>query len=114
MAWYFAKGDDGLDRQPAQFMFDNSNGLHSTNSTTGSSNRATNIGMEFQQWVNVIYSKRPDGFDVYLDGVLATSYNYTGGETLSPTKATSMSVKCRVRPSVLRATSMTFRFSIAC
>lgn len=75
------KGDDGLDRQPAQFMFDNSNGLHSTNSTTGSSNRATNIGMEFQQWVNVIYSKRPDGFDVYLDGVLATSYNYTGGET---------------------------------
>lgn len=75
------KGDGGSDRQPAQFMFDNSSWLHSTNSTTGSSNRAANVGMEFQQWVNVIYSKRPDGFDVYLDGVLATSYNYTGGET---------------------------------
>lgn len=76
------KGDAGLDRQPAMFLFPDSESLHSTNTTTGDSNRAANkLNIPFQQWLNVIYSKRADGFDVYIDEELVASYDFVGGET---------------------------------
>ena len=76
------KGDSGMERQPALFLFENEESLHLTNSTSESSNRVVNaLNIPYQQWLNLIYSKRSDGFDVYLDETLVASYDFNSGET---------------------------------
>src|SRR5690606_10518308 len=47
------KGDIGLDRQPGVFLYPNDNTLHSSNSTSASSNQVVNIpGLPDRQWLN--------------------------------------------------------------
>ncbi|MBE0482323.1 MAG: hypothetical protein IBX52_02375 [Bacterioplanes sp.] len=76
------KGDNGADRQPGLFLFPDSQSVHATNSTTVDFNRTANVmNVPEQQWLNVIYSKRSDGFDVYVDGDLLASTDFDSGET---------------------------------
>src|SRR5690606_21521803 len=47
-----------------------------------SSNQVVNIpGLPDRQWLNVVYNKRADGFDIYIDGDLAGSFDFAAGET---------------------------------
>lgn len=76
------KGDDGLARQPGIFLYPNDNTLHSSNSTSESSNQVVNIpAINDRQWLNVVYNKRADGFDIYIDGELSGSFDFIAGET---------------------------------
>lgn len=76
------KGDSGLDRQPGVFLYPNDNTLHSSNSTSASSNQVVNIpGLPDRQWLNVVYNKSADGFDIYIDGDKAGSFDFAAGET---------------------------------
>ncbi|WP_430459642.1 lectin-like protein [Thalassolituus sp. LLYu03] len=80
------KGDGEMDRQPAMFLFPGEESLHSTNSTTLEANRSANqSNIPFQQWLNIIYSKRTDGFDVYIDEALVASYDFVGETSVGNT-----------------------------
>ncbi|MCD8523874.1 MAG: hypothetical protein LRY72_16660 [Saccharospirillaceae bacterium] len=75
------KGDGAMDRQPGIFLHPDAESLHATNSTNQSDNRIVDVAdIPFRQWLNVVYSKRADGLDIYLDGELAASYPFAPGE----------------------------------
>ena len=76
------KGDGGMQRQPALFLFPDQEALHATNSTTIADNQNVNVtGVETRQWLNVIYSKRSNGLDIYIDNELRQSMDFAAGET---------------------------------
>ncbi|PHS65915.1 MAG: hypothetical protein COB09_00095 [Thalassobium sp.] len=75
------KGDGGMERQPGIFLYPDAESLHATNSTNQSDNRSVDIAdIPLRQWLNVVYSKRADGLDIYLDDELVGSYPFAGGE----------------------------------
>ncbi|WP_420591531.1 lectin-like protein [Bacterioplanoides sp.] len=81
-AWrgIFQKGNAGNERQPGLFLLNNSELLHARNSTSVSLNSGSDSVSQIplQQWINIVYMKRSNGFDVYLDDLTTpfVTYNY--------------------------------------
>jgi len=75
------KGNSNAQRQPAIWLFANNDTLRASETTTDAA-RVQSVGlMRDQQWLNLIYQKRTDGFDLYIDNTLIGSYNFAAGET---------------------------------
>jgi len=74
--------------QPALLLLPGSDQLQITNTTITTTNVITDQNgvtsvLEDRQWLNVVYSKRSDGIDVYIDNILRpeASVNFAAGET---------------------------------
>lgn len=78
-------GDQSFASNVASYLKADSEAIYFQDALSGANSGAETPAQPLRQWLNVIYSKRANALDVYIDSVLAATYTYGAGDSYSAT-----------------------------
>ncbi|WP_419811199.1 lectin-like protein [Bacterioplanoides sp.] len=76
-------GDQAFSSNIVSYLQSDSEKIYFQDALNVANSGAETPAQPLRQWLNVVYSKRPNALDVYIDGILTATYNYGAGENYS-------------------------------